>query len=55
MLFFAGLVVFAFRANNVVAYIALAIVSFCSLSYITLFLKPGQTVTYSAKYMVDKG
>ena len=40
MLFFAGLVVFAFRANNVVAYITLAIVSFCSLSYITLTLIP---------------
>ena len=40
MLFFAGLVVFAFRANNVVAYITLAIVAFCSLSYIILTLMP---------------
>ena len=40
MFFFAGLVVFAFRANHVVAYITLAIVAFCSLSYITLTLLP---------------
>ena len=40
MLFFAGLVVFAFRANHVVAYVTLAIVAFCSLSYIALTLLP---------------
>ncbi|KAH9054983.1 hypothetical protein EDB87DRAFT_1567813, partial [Lactarius vividus] len=34
LLFFAGLVVFAFRANHIVAYSALAIVASCFLSYI---------------------
>ncbi len=40
LLFFAGLVVFAFRANHVVAYFTLAIVAFCLLSYLTLTLTP---------------
>lgn len=40
MLFFAGLVVFAFRADHVVAYFTLAFVAFCSLSYVTLTLMP---------------
>ncbi|KAN0132401.1 hypothetical protein V8E53_009827 [Lactarius tabidus] len=40
ILFFAGLVVFAFRANHIVAYITLAIVAFFSLSYVTLTLMP---------------
>ena len=40
LLFFAGLVVFAFLANNTVAYITLAIVGFCFLSYIALTLMP---------------
>ncbi|KAI9449975.1 hypothetical protein BJY52DRAFT_1126253, partial [Lactarius psammicola] len=40
LLFFAGLVVFAFRANHVVAYLTLAIVAFCLLSYLTLTLTP---------------
>ena len=40
MLFFAGLVVFAFRANPVVAYVTLAVVAFRSLSYIALTLLP---------------
>ena len=39
-LFFAGLVVFAFRGNHIVAYITLAIVGFCTLSYIALTLMP---------------
>ncbi|KAH9055003.1 hypothetical protein EDB87DRAFT_1536932, partial [Lactarius vividus] len=39
-LFFAGLVVFAFRANHTVAYFPTAIVGFCSLSYIALTLMP---------------
>jgi hypothetical protein len=39
-LFFAGLVVFAFRGNHIVAYFTLAIVGFCTLSYITLTLLP---------------
>ncbi|KAH9173715.1 hypothetical protein EDB89DRAFT_1849707, partial [Lactarius sanguifluus] len=38
LLFFAGLVVFAFRANHIVAYAALAIVASCFLSYIVLTL-----------------
>ena len=37
-LFFAGLVVFAFRGNLIVAYFTLAIVGFSTLSYITLSL-----------------
>ncbi|KAH9026492.1 hypothetical protein EDB85DRAFT_1893361 [Lactarius pseudohatsudake] len=40
LLFFAGLVVFAFRANHVVAYFTLSIVAFCLLSYLTLTLTP---------------
>ena len=40
LLFFAGLVVFAFLANHIVAYITLAIVGFCFLSYIALTLMP---------------
>ena len=40
LLFFAGLVVFAFLANHTVANITLAIVGFCFLSYITLTLLP---------------
>ena len=39
-LFFAGLVVFAFRGNQIVAYVTLAIVGFCTLSYIALTLLP---------------
>ena len=39
-LFFAGLVVFAFRGNHVVAYFTLGIVGFCTLSYISLTLLP---------------
>jgi len=39
-LFFAGLVAFAFRANNTVAYITVAIVGLCFLSYIVLTLMP---------------
>jgi hypothetical protein len=39
-LFFAGLVVFAFRGNHIVAYVTLAIVGFCTLSYIALTLLP---------------
>ncbi|KAH9037337.1 hypothetical protein EDB84DRAFT_1577617, partial [Lactarius hengduanensis] len=38
LLFFAGLVVFAFRAYHIVAYAALAIVASCFLSYIALTL-----------------
>jgi hypothetical protein len=37
-LFFAGLVVFAFRGNHVVAYFTVAIVGFLTLSYIALTL-----------------
>ena len=40
MLFFAGLVVFVFRANHVVAFFTLAFVAFCTLSYITLTVLP---------------
>ncbi|KAI9433491.1 hypothetical protein H4582DRAFT_2060905 [Lactarius indigo] len=40
LLFFAGLVVFAFRANHVVAYFTLSIVAFCLLSYLALTLTP---------------
>jgi hypothetical protein len=40
LLFFAGLVVFAFLANHTVAFITLAIVGFCFLSYIALTLMP---------------
>ena len=40
LLFFAGLVVFAFLANHTVAYTTLAIVGFCFLSYIALTLIP---------------
>ena len=39
-LFFAGLVVFAFLANQTVAYFTLAIVGILSLSYISLSLMP---------------
>ncbi|KAI9441160.1 hypothetical protein BJY52DRAFT_1421102 [Lactarius psammicola] len=39
-LFFAGLVVFAFLANRIVAYTILATVGFCTLSYIALTLMP---------------
>ncbi|KAI9457311.1 hypothetical protein BJY52DRAFT_1120487, partial [Lactarius psammicola] len=39
-LFFAGLVVFAFRSNHIVAYITAAIVGFCALSYIAFTLMP---------------
>ncbi|KAI9449830.1 hypothetical protein BJY52DRAFT_1359376, partial [Lactarius psammicola] len=38
LLFFAGLVVFAFLANHIVAYITLVIVGFCFISYIALTL-----------------
>ncbi|KAI9435652.1 hypothetical protein BJY52DRAFT_1331120, partial [Lactarius psammicola] len=37
-LFFAGLVAFAFRADPTVAYVTIAIVGFCVLSYISLTL-----------------
>jgi hypothetical protein len=40
MPFFAGLVVFSFRAKSVVAYITLAIGAFFSLSYVALTLMP---------------
>jgi hypothetical protein len=40
LLFFAGLVVFAFLANHTVAFITLAVVGFCFLSYIALTLMP---------------
>jgi hypothetical protein len=40
LLFFAGLVVFAFLANNTVARITLAVVGFCSFSYIALTIMP---------------
>ena len=40
LLFFSGLVVYAFRANNTVAFITLAIVAFCSLCYLALSLAP---------------
>ncbi|KAF8261488.1 hypothetical protein EI94DRAFT_1606617, partial [Lactarius quietus] len=40
LLFFAGLIVFAFSANHIVAYSALAIVASCFLSYIVLTLIP---------------
>jgi hypothetical protein len=40
LLFLSGLVVFAFRGNNFVAFITLAIVAFCALSYIALTLAP---------------
>ncbi len=40
LLFFAGLVVFAFLANHIVAYIALAVVGICFISYIALTLMP---------------
>jgi hypothetical protein len=40
LLFFAGLVVFAFLANHMVAYITLAIVGFCFLSYNALTFVP---------------
>ncbi|KAN0130558.1 hypothetical protein V8E53_011644, partial [Lactarius tabidus] len=39
-LFFAGLVVFAFRASHTVAYFTVAIVAFCVLSYVALTLMP---------------
>ena len=39
-LFFAGLVVFAFRGNHIVAYFTLAIVALSALSYIALTLMP---------------
>ena len=39
-LFFAGLVVFAFRGNHVIAYFTLGIVGFCTLSYFSLTLLP---------------
>ena len=38
LLFFSGLVVYAFRANNIVAFITLAVVAFCSLCYLALSL-----------------
>jgi hypothetical protein len=40
LLFFVGLVVFAFLANHTVAKFTLAIVGFCFLSYITFTLMP---------------
>ncbi|KAI9449808.1 hypothetical protein BJY52DRAFT_223148 [Lactarius psammicola] len=40
LLFFAGLVVFAFLANHIVAYITLAIVGTCFVSYIAFTLMP---------------
>ena len=40
LLFFAGLVVFAFLANHTVASITLSIVGFCFLSYIAFTLMP---------------
>ncbi len=40
LLFFAGLVVFAFPANHIVAHITLAIVGFCIFLYISLTLMP---------------
>ena len=40
LLFFAGLVVFAFRGNHVVAYFTLTIVGFFILSYIAFTLMP---------------
>jgi len=40
LLFFSGLVVFAFRGNIIVAYITAAIVAFCVLWYIILTLAP---------------
>ena len=40
LLFFAGLVGFAFQANHTVAYITLALVAFCFLVYIVLTLTP---------------
>ncbi|KAH9047082.1 hypothetical protein EDB84DRAFT_1435129 [Lactarius hengduanensis] len=39
-LFFAGLVVFAFRGNHTVAYSTLTVVGFCTLSYIAFTLMP---------------
>ncbi|KAI9442052.1 hypothetical protein BJY52DRAFT_463577 [Lactarius psammicola] len=39
-LFFAGLVVFAFRGNHTVAYFTVAIVGFCTLSYSAFTLMP---------------
>ncbi|KAI9442054.1 hypothetical protein BJY52DRAFT_1177936, partial [Lactarius psammicola] len=39
-LFFAGLVVFAFRGNHTVAYFTVVIVGFCALLYIALALLP---------------
>jgi hypothetical protein len=40
LLFFSGLVVFAFRGNIITAYITVAIVTFCVLWYIILTLAP---------------
>jgi hypothetical protein len=40
LLFFAGLVVFAFLANHTVAFITIAVVGFCFLSYVALTLMP---------------
>ncbi|KAI9434963.1 hypothetical protein H4582DRAFT_2100676 [Lactarius indigo] len=40
LLFFVGLIVFAFLANRIVAYITIGIVGFCFLSYIALTLMP---------------
>ena len=40
LLFFSGLVVFAFIGNNIVAFTTLAIVAFCTLSYLALTLAP---------------
>jgi hypothetical protein len=40
LLFFSGLVVFAFRGNIILAYITVAIVAFCVLWYIILTLAP---------------
>ncbi|KAH8991184.1 hypothetical protein EDB92DRAFT_1798420 [Lactarius akahatsu] len=39
-LFFAGLVVFAFRSNHTVAYFTVAIVGICALSYTAFTLMP---------------
>ncbi|KAH8991216.1 hypothetical protein EDB92DRAFT_684308 [Lactarius akahatsu] len=39
-LFFAGLVAFAFHANHTVAYFTVAIVGFCTLSFIAITLMP---------------
>ena len=48
LLFFSGLVVFAFRGNIIVAYITIAVVTFCVLCYIILTLAP--LVFYDCPY-----